>query len=402
MTIQPTPTGAPANAEDPNSPEVLADPVAYYERMRASAPVVWLEKLGVWAVFRDDLCREVLGDWKNFGSSGGAGFANFYKEKPWREPSVVFEVDPPDHTRTRRVLSRVLSPRTVRDMDATAAVEAQAFVAQAVSKGTFDVVGDLARPYALKILPDALGLSPHERENMLIYRKYLVKGRSLHRNLPWPKEELEEAAWVVEWVKKTCSRDQVSPDGLGSQIYAAVDAGEVSEHEGNMLIRSFLSAGTDTTYTMIGNTILFLLQNPSQWEMLKADPARARNAFEEALRFGSTTRAIARTVMDDMEFHGAKLGKYDKILAYVASANRDPARWENPNTFMIERNVTGHLGLGFGIHGCVGQMIARLEASHIVAELARQAPTVTFAETPPVMAKSGNGVERLPVIVPAS
>lgn len=397
MTIQAKPKDAFSSSESPHAEENRTNSAPYYARMRALPHVIWQEELGVWAVFRDALCREVLADWEKFGSSGGAGFANFYREKPWREPSVVFEVDPPDHTRTRRVIGRVLSPRAVKEIEGAAMAEAKSRVAAALAKRDFDMISDLTKPFALKIVPDALGLAEDDRENMLIYRKYLVKGRGLHRHDPWTHEELAEAAWVSEWVRETCSRERVASGGLGSQIYEAVDAGEISEHEGNMLIRSFLSAGTDTTFTTIANTVLYLLQNPEQWARLQADPGKARNAFEEGLRYGSTSVAISRTVMREIEFHGAKLGQYDKILAYVASANRDPERWENSDKFDIERNVTGHLGLGTGIHGCVGQMIARMEATAILKELALQAKELSFGDEPYTMLTSGNGVAKLPV-----
>jgi len=396
MTIQPRPKGAFGNEEDPTIPSIAKNPFPYFARMRELPPVFWQDALGVWAVFSDELCREILNDWENFSSAGGAGFANFFREKPWREPSVVFEVDPPDHTRTRRVLGRILSPAAARKISAAADSEAKRMVTECLSKGRFDVVEDLTKPFALKIIPDALGLAEEGRENALIYRKYVVKGRGLHRHEPWTKEELEESEWVCDWVQQTCSRSKLAPGGLGSQIYDAVDAGEISEHEGNMLIRSFLSAGTDTTFTTTANAVLYLLQNPKQWALLQEDPSKARKAYEEGLRYGSTTGAVSRTVTKEMDFHGAKLGKHDKIFVYVASANRDPNRWDNPDDYDINRNSTGHLSFSAGIHGCVGQMIARTEASAVLSELAIQAGTLEL-DGEHTMLSTGNGVEILPV-----
>ena len=400
MELQVKPEGAASSSVNPFLRENLLDPFPLYKQLREAAPIVWLEQVGTWAVFSDARCREVITDWQRFGSAGGGGIANYYREKPWREPSVVFEVDPPDHTRTRRILSRVLSPKTVRRLENDFAEQAKSAVADVVSMGSFDVVRDFARPFVLKTFPDAVGLPSEGRENLVMYNHYMVKGRGFHR-FHWTEEELEEASAVVKWVEQTCSRDAISPEGLGAEIYQAADAGEISMHEANMLIRSFLSAGTDTTFGSISNTMLLLLQNPDQWKIVHDDPSRSRDAYEESLRYRSPAQVIARNTTDEMDFHGTRLGRHDKILAFVGAANRDPARWDNPDQFLVDRKVMGHLGLGMGIHGCVGQMIARMEAESLIYELARQVGSLRLGDEPYSLLPSGRGLGRLPVVATA-
>lgn len=399
MTRQTTDRDAPSTRLNPFLHEHLVDPIPLYRELRELGPVVWLEEVGVWGVFRDAQCRDILTDWERFGSAGGGGLANYYREKPWRAPSVVFEVDPPDHTRTRRVLSRVLSPRTVRELEDATREIARDATAKAVRQGRLDAIGDYLKPVVMKIVPDAVGLPEEGRENLLVYNKYLLKGRGFHRHDPWTDEEQAEAAAVTEWVERICRRDSVSPDGLGAQIYEAHDRGEISEYEANMLIRSFLSAGTDTTFGSIANTILFLMQNRSEWDKLRADPTLARNAYEEGLRYRSPAQIVPRNTMQQMEYCGARFGQYDKVVAFVGSANRDPERWPEPDRFDIERKTTGHLGLGTGIHGCVGQMIARMEATHLLGELARQAGDVQLGPEPHRLLDSGRGLRTLPIII---
>lgn len=399
MTESSIPSGAVSTPENPYSPENQFDPFPFYERMRKLGPVVWLEAVGIWGIFEDEYCREVLTDPERFGNVGGGGVANYYREKPWREPSVIFEVDPPDHTRTRRVLSRLLSPKTVRALSERTAEVAQELVAKAFAKGTFDVVTELAKPLAMRIVPDAVGLPPENRDNLLLYNKYMVKGRSYGRHDPWTEQELDESKRVVEWVQMICSRDSVSSDGLGAQVYQAADAGEISMHEANMLIRSFLSAGTDTTFGSVSNAVLFLLQDPAQWQRLREQPNLARNAYDEGLRYRSPVQQIARNTRMELEFHGTRLGEHDKVMAYVGSANRDPKKWEQADRYDIERNSTGHLGLGTGIHGCVGQMIARMEGEAILGVLARRGDDLRLADEPFQWLKSGRAVGKLPVTV---
>ncbi|WP_421851382.1 cytochrome P450 [Oricola sp.] len=401
MTVHPAPDGAISSSFNPYTPELRLDPFPAYAEMRKLGPIVWLEELGAWGVFQDAYCREILGDAERFGSAGGGDLANYYREKPWREPSVVFEVDPPDHTRTRRVLSRILSPKAVRELDAVIRAEAKSAIAAIVAKGSFDAVGELTKPFAMKIVPDAVGLAPEGRENLLIYNKYLVKGRSYGRHDPWSEEELQEARRVTKWVEKTCRGDSVSANGFGAQIYEAHDRGEISEHEANMLIRSFLSAGTDTTFGTIANAIYFLLQNPDQMALLKANPDMARAAYDEGTRFRSTALQVARDARSEMDFHGTKLGLHDKIMVYTGSANRDPERWEEPDAYRIERDVAGHLGFGAGIHGCVGQMIARAEAMHLIRELIEQTETIELRDRPVEWTSRGRAVSVLPVTVTA-
>lgn len=399
MTVEPVPEGVPSTHENPYEMENMLDPFPLYERMRAREPVLWLEEVGVWAAFMDDACREVVNDWKRFGSAGGGGVANYYREKPWREPSVIFEADPPDHTRTRQVLSRILSPGTVRALTDQARELAKECVTRAMKMDRFDVVADLAKPFVMRVVPDAVGLPEENRENLLLYNKYLIKGRTYGRHNPWTAEELDESERIVEWVREVCNRESITSDGLGAQIYEAADAGDISVHEANMLIRSFLSAGTDTTFGAISNAVLFLLQDPSQWEMLRADPSLSRNAFDEGIRFRSPAQTVARNTLEEMEFHGVQMGKYDKIIAFVGSANRDPKRWKSPDRFDIHRKVVGHLGLGGGIHGCVGQMIARMEGDLLIGELARHAKTIDLADEPFQWSQSGRAVGKLPVVV---
>ena len=399
MTIHPAPEGAISSRYNPYTADQRLDPFPGFADMRKMGPIVWLEELGAWGVFRDRYCREILSDPDRFGSAGGGDLANYYREKPWREPSVVFEVDPPDHTRTRRVLSRILSPKTVRELDETVRSEARTAAASAIARGRFDVVADYAKPFAMKIVPDAVGLPNEGRENLLLYNKYLVKGRSYGRHDPWSEAELSEAAEVTRWVEHICQRDSVTPDGFGARIYEAHDRGEISEHEANMLIRSFLSAGTDTTFGSIANTIFFLLETPGEMALLRADPSLARAAFDESVRYRSTALQIARTTRCEVQFHGTTLGLHDKVMLYTGSANRDPDRWQDPDVYRIERDVVGHLGFGAGIHGCVGQMIARMEGMHLIRELIEQTDTIALTDKSVEWAPRGRAVSKLIVDV---
>ncbi len=373
-------TSIPAIETDPFSIAFLENPYPHYARMRDAGPVVAVPQYDCYAVARHEHVQRVLSEWQTFSSAAGVGLANFNKEKPWRPPSIVLEADPPMHTRTRGVLARVVSPAAVRRLRARFEHEADALVDRMLDRGEFDGVKDFAAYYPVKVFPDAVGLPPEGREHLLPYGSMVF-------NAFGPRNALTEAAFanadtVRAWIMANCSRDALTKDGLGAEIYAAVDTGELTMDEAAMLVRSFLSAGVDTTVMSLGNALWCLAMFPDQWAALRGNPALARNMFEESLRFDGSSQVFMRTTTKETDIGGVTIGADEKIACFMGSANRDPARWDNPDTFDIHRKAGGHLTLGTGIHGCVGQNVARLEAEAIFSAIARKVSTIAFAGEP--------------------
>ena len=159
---------------------------------------------------------------------------------------------------------------------------------------------------------------------------------------------------------------------MGGIVYAAADSGEITQEEAGLLIRSFLSAGVDTTVTGIGNALWCLSQNPDQWDKLKADPTLIRPALEEVLRYTSPVHTFCRTAGRDTEIAGHPVAEGTKVLCVLGAANMDPTHWGDPERFRVDRRPTGHLAFGTGIHGCVGQNLARGEVQALLTELLRR------------------------------
>ena len=143
---------------DPYASEVLRDPYPHYEMMREAGPIVWLEKYGVYAVTRYDSVRKVLTDPETYCSSAGVGLTNFHTEEPWRQPSIILEVDPPEHTKTRAVFTRILSPRALKKLTSTFEAQAELMVDRMIEKGVCDGVKDLADAFPIKVFGDAVGV----------------------------------------------------------------------------------------------------------------------------------------------------------------------------------------------------------------------------------------------------
>lgn len=365
---------------DPYEHETLLDPYPMHGRLREAGPVAWIPRYGIFACARHAEVHAVLNDPATFISSAGVGLANFRTEKPFRPPSLILEADPPQHTATRAILSRILSPRTVSQIRETFAAEAERLVERCVEKGEIDGILDLAQPYPLKVFPDAVGLEEDGRENLLLYGDMVF-------NSLGPRNELlarstERVGPVTEWIMRHCQREHLRPGGFGDQIYQAAEAGELPTDQAPMLVRSFLSAGVDTTINGIGNALFCLANHPEQYAQLHADPTLARPAFEEALRYESTAQTFFRTAARDCEIAGVPIPGNSKVLCLLAAANRDPRKWPDPDRYDIRRRPVGHMAFGSGIHGCVGQAIARLEGEVVLQALARRVKRIEVTGEP--------------------
>ena len=358
----------PVSTVDPFSHAFLHDPYPYHEELREAGPVVWLEQYGIWTMARHEQVRDALTDWQTYCSSAGVGLSDFRKEPPWRPPSIILEADPPLHTRTRAVLTRMLAPAAIQVLRETFKREAEALIARLVEKREFDGVADLAEAYPLKVFPDAVGISEEGRENLLPYGTMVFNSFGPRNDLF--NKAMANAGPVRDWIMSKCSRAALAPNRLGIQIFQAVDAGELSEEEAGMLVRSFLSAGIDTTVYGLGNALYCLARYPEQWTILRNNPNLIRGAFEEVLRFEAPVQTFFRTTARSVDVGDVRLGGGEKVLLFLAAANRDPRRWDRPDTFDVSRRAAGHMTFGTGIHGCVGQAIARLETEAILTALA--------------------------------
>jgi 4-methoxybenzoate monooxygenase (O-demethylating) len=386
---------------DPFSIPFLEDPYPHYARMREAGPVVWLSAHQCYAVARYEEVQKILTDWESFSSGAGVGLANFKREKPWRPPSIVLEADPPLHTRTRTVLNRALSPGNVRKLREPFEREAEALVDRVVAMGSFDGVKDFAEHYPVKVFSDAIGVPVEGREHLLPYGNMVF-------NSFGPRNALTEAAFanadaVRGWIMANCARDRISGDGLGAVIYAAADDGALSAEEAPMLMRSFLSAGLDTTVAALGTAVWCFATFKDPWEKLRQNPSLVRSAFEESLRYDGAAQVFFRTTSREVEIGGVRIGPDQKIACFMGAANRDPRRWPNPDTFDVERRAVGHMTLGTGIHGCVGQTLARLEGEILLGTFVRKVASIELTAAP---VRRYNNVlrsfEHLPVRVTAA
>lgn len=368
----------PVITEDPYGEDVMLNPYGFYQRLREAGPVVYLEKYGAYACGRYDLVREALLDWKRFTSARGVGLADLADSERWPglKPSGLVEQDPPNHDIARKAIIKLFTPKEMRGLEERLTKRANELVNAVLAKGKIDAFEDFAYQFPFSIVPDLIGVPEDGRENMLPFSSLSIQASTSPHN-ERIREIMSEAGPLREWVYNASQRENLTPDGWGARVWDMADAGEIDEELAMKLIRALITAGMDTTIYGIVNTIHSLLDFPEQWEKLSADPSLARFALDETLRFESPTQTITRTVTADTELGGVPLRGGTKIIFFSGATGRDPQKWgERADRYDLTQASRDHLGLGFGIHQCVGQPLARLEVQILLTAFAEKVTTL--------------------------
>jgi cytochrome P450 len=363
------------------------------DQLRELAPVVKLSRENITMLTRYEHVSAGLRDWKTFSSTS----------RPWHDPKSVrpellLTDDPPKHTAVRSVVSAALSPSSLSKMGEAFRADAEALVSRLKPKSgtTIDAVAEITRPFVYKVLPDLLGIPVEGRGNLYAFG-----------NMVWATlgpvnelfaEAMRDTGPVVEWVERCCSRENLAPDSLGMQMFLAADRGDITQDEAKLLVGILLSAAADTTVMTLANAIRAFALFPDQYRLVRADRSLVRAAFEESLRWDSPSRMAGRIAMHDVEIEGVTIPEGERCGLMFAAANRDPRKWAQPDQFNVHRDSRGHLGWGYGVHSCVGRVLAGLEADALLGAVARHIERFEMAGEPePWMTAIGHGPEKLPV-----
>jgi ferredoxin-NADP reductase len=248
--------------------------------------------------------------------------------------------------------------------------EAERLLDEVLSATRVDAVAQIAQSFPLRVFPDAVGLTSDGRENLLPYGDMAFNAFGPRNAIP--EHAMVRASEVSGWIMAQCRRSALSDNGLGAQVYAEADAGVITEDEAGLLVRSLLTAGLDTTIQGLAHALHAFALFPAEWRVPREDPTLIRNAFEEAIRYASPVQTFFRTTTREIDVAGQTLPEGNKVLLFLAAANRDPRRWPDPDTFSVRRSAAGHVGFGYGIHRCVGQMVARLETEVLLHALIKR------------------------------
>ena len=373
-------TAPPVLDIDPFARNYLEDPYSFHDVLRSAGSIVYIPQHEMYATGRYAEVQSSFSDWKNFSSAAGTGLGHVQKGLALRSPGPIVEVDPPDHTKMRSTLNRILSPAVIRGWRDEFEAEAERLISSLVGKGEFDAVTELVEPFILKVLPDSMGLDDEGREHLLPIG-------DLTGNALGPRNDLfldseQRVAPLMPWFNSKFERRAMLPGGFGEKIWEASDTGEIESEKVMPLIRTFLRGGIDTGVSGISSMIWLLASNPEQWAALKMEPKLARQAFDEALRLETPAQSLFRTTRGSFDFGGYRLEDDVKVMCCLAAANRDPSKWADADKYDIKRSTVGHVAFGVGIHVCIGQMVARLEGEAILAALLRHTDVLEMAGEP--------------------
>ena len=389
MTVQPQ-TLATSDL-DLFADEVLLDPYPSFARLREQAAVVQLTTNGVWALTRYEEIREALGDWATFSSSAVA----FNDDMNQALTGTSLATDPPDHTALRSALTENLSPRALRKMKADIDAKADALVASLVERGSFDAIEDLARALPLQIVSDLIGVQGEARANMFRWADaaFNVLGPMNQRTI----DNFPIAGELFQWSLQVQAED-LAEGSMGRAIFDAGERGDIPRESCGHIVHQYVGAGTDTTIASLGNALALLGANPEQYETLRLDPSLIPSAFNEVLRYEAPVHAFGRRVTEDVEVDGTVIPAGSQAAILFGSGNRDPRHYDKPDTFDVRRNPVDHLSFGYGVHGCAGQGLARLQAHAVLEALTRRVRRFTVGEPVRHLSNMTRSLEKLPVL----
>ncbi|WP_250556269.1 cytochrome P450 [Pseudonocardia lacus] len=394
MTDTAVPDGTVSSGTGPTMAELFdpahrADPYPAYRRWREHDPVAAVDA-GFFVLTGHRECSEVLRD-PRFGHLDAeqlTGPANPVAGEPPAEPRKpsFLMLNPPDHTRLRRLVSRAFTPRMIDRLAPRIEEITAGLVGAAVAAGTTDLLAALAAPLPVIVISELLGVPADDHERFVGWSHAMARGLDPDFLLP-PQVRDEQARARVEFAdyfRELAARRRVEPgDDLLSALVAVTDAGEtLTEDELLATCTLLLIAGHETTTNLVGNGVLALLRHPEQRDALVADPSLVDGAVEEMLRYDSPVQLTARAALEDATVGDVAAPAGTFVLAMIGAANRDPAAHEAAESFDITRPPTRHLAFGQGIHFCLGSPLARLEGRIALRELITRAPRMRLAGEP--------------------
>ncbi|MCV7422472.1 cytochrome P450 [Mycobacterium yunnanensis] len=373
-------------------PDSRADPYRVYQRIREHGPILMPESnLVVFSSFQD--CGDVL---RHSSSASDRlkstvaqrEIARGAQPRPFGQPGFLF-LDPPDHTRLRRLAQQAFAPKRVKALEADVVTMVDDLLDRAVDAGSLDAVADLAYPLPVAVICRMLGVPIADEPLFSRASALLAKGLdpfiTFTGELPVDfAERMEAGHWLRAYIADLVEERRSAPreDLISALIAAEEDGDQLTSDEIVATCNLLLIAGHETTVNLIANAILAMQRHPRHWAALAEDPDRAATIIEETLRHDPPVQLAGRTAGEDMTIGSTSVPKGDTMMVLLAAGQRDPAAFDRPDDFDPDRDNLRHLAFGHGVHFCLGAPLARLEARVALSAVTRRFPGATLAGEP--------------------
>ncbi|MFI5889693.1 cytochrome P450 [Actinoplanes sp. NPDC051513] len=397
---------------DFTDPEIYVNgiPHAEFAEMRRHAPVCWIPQErgsagfdddGYWAVTRHADVMAVSRDSETFSSWENTAIVRFKTGMPRdrieMQRYVLLNMDPPQHTQQRAIVSRGFTPRAINSLRSALQTRAERIVGEAGEGAGGDFVTEVACELPLQAIAELLGVPQEDRRNVFDWSNAMIGYDDPEYS--GADDPLEPAMELLGYAMKMAEERQACPrdDIVSTLVQAEIGGEHLSSDEFGFFVLVLAVAGNETTRNAIAHGMLALLENPEQWEAFKAN--RPRTMVDEIVRWGTPVNVFQRTATRDTELGGQQIKKGDRVALFYGSANFDEEVFDHPERFDITRSPNPHLGFGgSGAHFCLGANLARLEIDLIFNAIADHMPDISLAG-PPERLRSGwlNSIKHLPV-----
>ncbi len=363
---------------DPYDFEIDADPYPLWRRLREEAPLYYNEKYDFYAVSRFDDCEKALVDWRSYSSARGTVLELLKANIDVPQGSIIFE-DPPTHDVHRGLLSRVFTPRRVNGLEPKVREFCATRLDPLVGSGGFDFIHDLGAYMPMRTIGMLLGVPEEDQEAL---REAIDEGLRLESGeMPDPLERMANAqtqtnvfSEYLDWRAKNPSDDLMTELLNGEYEDTDGERKKLTREEVLNYINLLAGAGNETTTRLVGWTGKTLAEHPDQLERVAADRELVPKVIEEVLRYEAPSPVQARFVQHDVEWYGQTVAQGSVMVVINGSGNRDDRKFEDGDSFDIDRRIDHHLSFGYGVHFCLGAALARLEGRIALDEVLRRFP----------------------------
>ena len=364
MALSPTLGSMYDPVYDPFDPDVIADPYPFYERLRNDHPVYYNQRMDFYVLSRYDDIFHALRKPRLFSSAQGLTPAKDEISQLGLPPTFIM-MDPPDHTRLRRLITKAFTPETVKALEPTIrqfVVEHVESMKRKVADGEpVDLIESIASPLPTMVVANLLGVPPEDRERFDPWSDAITSA-SADFDLDL-QQAIGAVQGLVEYFGAMCRarRSEPTDDMISKLTQAQIDGDRLSDWDILGFCFVMIAGGNDTTTNLIGNSMRWLEDYPDQRREMIEDPSTIPNAIEELLRIDSVVQGLSRTTTESVELHGTTIPSGSKVHNLYASGNRDPRHWGNDaDELDIHREVDRHLSFAQGPHFCIGAHVARL------------------------------------------